>query len=358
MANNTSSYDDDIPRKDSLFDPSFDPIVCALALLIVLVNSLVPALFATKPYLRLREITNYFLVSLSISDLLTGLLVIPVYLTCIFTRSDRICFTFDMLHRLTAFSTVYHLMVITCDRFVAITRPFQHATLFGRKTVVLTLFFIWSFSLMLTVIQLAWYNLEEINIDGEGDGNHARKYDMACLFLAFVLPVSFMTAVHVRVFGIVMKHARAIGKQNRLYHAVVTEIKSLIIFSLMIGVYLVCWLSYFLLALNDGLGENGVEISEQLEDFLFAFRFCSSALNPLLYVFFKHDFKRAVIECCPKFLRYRFRRASNPSSNTTSSNKVKSRTTADIETVNSKGQGNLWKVIFKKKFQTIETAQV
>jgi len=60
------------------FYPAVDVPAIVLAWLIVIVNGLVLVLMAKKKYLR--SITNLLLCSLAVSDLLTGLVAIPLFI--------------------------------------------------------------------------------------------------------------------------------------------------------------------------------------------------------------------------------------------------------------------------------------
>lgn len=71
-----------------IFKPDYDSCLIALAVCIIAINVLVVYLFATKDYLRTK--TNSFLVSLALSDFMTGSLSIPLFLTCSLTHKAQV----------------------------------------------------------------------------------------------------------------------------------------------------------------------------------------------------------------------------------------------------------------------------
>ena len=71
-----------------LFKPAYDSSLIVLAFLIILVNLLVVYLFVTKDYLRTK--TNSFLVSLALSDFMTGLLSIPLFVICAVNNGPQV----------------------------------------------------------------------------------------------------------------------------------------------------------------------------------------------------------------------------------------------------------------------------
>ena len=88
------------------------PII--LGVLIVLVNGLVLILVLKKKHLR--TITNLLLCSLALSDLMTGLASIPLFMACSILHQSGLCISADQMLRFTSVSTVCHLLVISVDR--------------------------------------------------------------------------------------------------------------------------------------------------------------------------------------------------------------------------------------------------
>ena len=279
------------------FSPVYDTFIIFLALLIIAINGLVVCLFIWKPFLK--EITNYFLVSLAISDGLTGLLVIPLYFACTFSAKIEICFSFDMVHRLTAFSTVYHLLLITCDRYVAITRPFRHSSSFTSSVAYALLVIVWSAALFLPLIQLAWYDPYNLRLVNPRIRRYEIHYNITCGVIAFLLPVVIMIIAYTGMLRIVTRHARAIEATTRQKQRLTKEKRAMVIFASMLLVYIVCWFSFFFSTLTQDL--DVVLIPQVGYYILFFFRFCSSVINPILYVFFKTDFKKALREVLTQY---------------------------------------------------------
>jgi len=98
----------------SYFYPAVDVPAIILALLIVIVNGLVLFLIAKKKFLR--SMTNLLLCSLAVSDLLTGLVAIPLFIACNIIRQSAICLTEEQLARFISVSIVSHLMSVVIDR--------------------------------------------------------------------------------------------------------------------------------------------------------------------------------------------------------------------------------------------------
>ena len=96
------------------FSATVDVPPITIGLLIVLANGLVLVLVARNKHLRTT--TNLLLCSLALSDLLTGLVSIPLFLTCNILRQSPLCIADDQMLRFTSVSIVCHLVAVSADR--------------------------------------------------------------------------------------------------------------------------------------------------------------------------------------------------------------------------------------------------
>ena len=118
-----------------------------VAALVVLFNALVIGSFVKNRKLRTRS--NLFIVSLAVADFLVGLVSTPGWFVILF-NDDRFCeHWFIVLGRVwTVFeifasvSSIFHLMALTWDRLLAISRPLTHRH-YSRKPYVTALTAIW-----------------------------------------------------------------------------------------------------------------------------------------------------------------------------------------------------------------------
>ena len=75
---------------------------------------MVLVLMAKKKYLR--SITNILLCSLAVSDLLTGVVAVPLFIVCNVHAQSATCLTEEMVARFISALIVCHLMAVTTDR--------------------------------------------------------------------------------------------------------------------------------------------------------------------------------------------------------------------------------------------------
>lgn len=320
MENNTSKVDglEEIEEEDHGSPNGFVPVVdtfpIVLAVGIIFANILGLVLFTRNR--RLRNITNTFLVSLAISDLLTGLFGIPFYLICSATVQQDYCQTTMLCWRFTTTSTVLHLLAVTLDRYAAIVHAIRYHTIVTRGVATTTILMIWLTSIFVSLIQLSWQpdgeevakmTKEEFDEALETYRHRTSTYSISTLLIFFLLPLIVMVYSYVRIIIIVRYHekqmkrhnmpsTRGAGepmqKKNNSFN-IQAQWKSAIVFMIMILVYVICWLPFFLYSLREQL--DLFRLPHWAEYVFFYYpRFLTSLANPLFYIIGKHDFRKAL----------------------------------------------------------------
>ena len=107
-----------------------------MCLLIVAVNRLVILLIYKKKLLK--TITNMFLTSLALSDLMSGLLGIPLFVICLVRDVIKVCVSSAIFFRLTAISSVCHVLLIACDRYVFIVHYMKYNSLATKRRAIVS----------------------------------------------------------------------------------------------------------------------------------------------------------------------------------------------------------------------------
>lgn len=85
--------------------------------------------------------TNLFLLSLAASDLLSGILVIPLVIPCnLVYDSEQICIAMDICQRGLAISTILHLACAVTERYLKSSAPFKYVSLVTRPRIFSVIF--------------------------------------------------------------------------------------------------------------------------------------------------------------------------------------------------------------------------
>ena len=136
-------------------------VLLLIAVGIVIINGVVLYLFIKEK--TLRTTSNYPLFSLALCDFLCGIVVIPLFTILSFTSLLKslveikfyLGFLQTVLDNFVAIATVYHLVVITAERYMAIRYPLKHLVI-RKKRIQKVLVIVWSCSLLISFLPFKW----------------------------------------------------------------------------------------------------------------------------------------------------------------------------------------------------------
>lgn len=282
-----------------VFDASYHIPPLVFAFVIIGLNGWV--LYLVKTRASLQSNMNLLLCSLALSDFLTGLISIPLHVSCDIVRRTPICVASQLALRFTSVSTVTHLLAITVDRHIGIKHALRYNALVTKTRVVVTTVFIWSSSIFASLIQLAWIDYKRDDLEEENDDvmKHEIRYDVTSLVLYVAVPFMVMTTIYVDIFLEILRQYRNIKQysspgwaetKKRTHH----EWKAVAIFSIMLLMFVICWLPFFTVRLQHNLGSDFYDLPLVVEYVFIYLRFFTSVFNPCIYVFGKRDFRQAI----------------------------------------------------------------
>ncbi|EDO34436.1 predicted protein [Nematostella vectensis] len=156
---------------------------------------------------RLHITNNYFIFSLAVSDIATGLFIIPATFTCkTVAQSGFQCdwaATYAVFNTF-LFASVANVCSMTLDRYISIVIPLRYFMYMTNKAVVWILIVTWGVPFLIAFIPLIWsYNPVLAPL--------ARKiFDPIQILVFVILPICLMLLVYARIFVI----ARRISKQT------------------------------------------------------------------------------------------------------------------------------------------------
>ncbi|CRK88961.1 CLUMA_CG002658, isoform A, partial [Clunio marinus] len=191
-------------------------------------NSIV--LWIVLAHRRMRTITNYFLLNLSIADLLMA------SLNCVFNFIFMIdsdwpfgstyCTINNFIANVTVAASVFTLVAISFDRYIAIMRPLQHRT--SRKKAILFVLIIWLTSSILAAPCLIYSHVSSRKYSSGKtrtvcfmlwpDGGYPTSktdyiYNIVFLVLTYVIPIVSMLICYT-LMGRELWGSRSIGEHT------------------------------------------------------------------------------------------------------------------------------------------------
>ncbi|XP_069811049.1 D(1A) dopamine receptor [Dendropsophus ebraccatus] len=340
--NNTSMAGDMLfAEKDSSFRILMGCLLSVLILSTLLGNTLVCAAVIRFRHLR-SKVTNFFVISLAVSDLLVAMLVMPwkaVTEIAGFWPFGSFCNIWVAFDIMCSTASILNLCVISVDRYWAISSPFRYERKMTPKVAFIMISVAWTLSILISFIpvQLNWHKAKttsffDLNITFQGrtmdncDSSLNRTYAISSSLISFYIPVAIMIVTYTRIYRIAAKQIRRISALERaavhakncqnstgngssidcqqpessLKTSFKRETKVLKTLSVIMGVFVCCWLPFFILNCmvpfcDPSVSTNGAEpfcISSTTFDIFVWFGWANSSLNPIIYAF-NADFRKA-----------------------------------------------------------------
>ncbi|EEC08411.1 dopamine D1/beta receptor, putative, partial [Ixodes scapularis] len=251
---------------------------------------------------RLRHPSNHLLVSLAASDLCVALLVMPPALHLELTghRWDlgrAACDAWVSMDVASCTASILNLCMISVDRYLAITRPLTYGVRRTARRAWACIGAVWLLAALISVPPLL--------VLGNEHGSAERPTCLVCQHLAyqlyatlgaFYIPLLVMLAMYWQIHQaakrvVEAEHRARPGPRTRSLRLALRERKASITLGIILTAFTACWLPFFALALIAPLGGN--PLSETVHSFALWLGYANSALNPIIYVTFHHDFRKA-----------------------------------------------------------------
>lgn len=310
---------------------------CLLSLLILwtlLGNILVCAAVLRFRHLR-TKVTNIFIVSLALSDLFVAVLVMPwkaVAEVAGYWPFGTFCNIWVAFDIMCSTASILNLCIISVDRYWAISSPFRYERKMTQRVAFVMISITWTLSVLISFIpvQLNWHKANDdetaghftasLLVDENCDSSLSREYAISSSLISFYIPVAIMIVTYTRIYRIAQIQIRRIASleraaehaqscrtnriecqhHNTLKTSIKRETKVLKTLSIIMGVFVCCWLPFFVLNCMVPFCDRpptdqdaGLPcVSETTFDVFVWFGWTNSSLNPVIYAF-NAEFRKA-----------------------------------------------------------------
>ncbi|XP_067372822.1 trace amine-associated receptor 13c-like [Channa argus] len=276
-------------------------LIC-ISFLTVTLNLLV--IISISHFRQLHTPTNLLLLSLAVSDLLVGLLVMPGQIllgwSCWFLGNFT-CGLFHYASFIITSSSVGNMVLISVDRYVAINDPLCYSTKVTQASVKISVCLCWTCAVS--------YNGLILNDFLKHPGRYNSCYGQCVsvinyisgavdVIVTFIAPITVIIVLYMRVFVVAVSQARAMrshiaavslqGSVGRI--AKKSERKAAKTLGVVVVVFLMCFCPYFYPSLA-GQDTSTTVIFSVFSMWLLN---CNSCVNPLIYAFFYPWFRKSV----------------------------------------------------------------
>lgn len=279
-------------------------------------NALV--LIAIFKFPKLQTITNFFIASLAVADLLVGIFVAPLaalsylglpenYLGCVFTNSIVVVLTQI---------SIFNLVDVAIERFIAIKNPFFYQEYMTKKVAVIMITVSWVLAIIIGLIPVFGWNLGPMK-DNKCAFVAVIDFDYMVYFnfFGFVLvPLIVMFMIYSYIFYIVRQQMAKIcaleviqkSETQKLKSRFKREVKAAKSLAVVFGVFALCWLPIHILNSISHLCKScSYPINLLLAAILLSH--INSIINPFLYAIGNSQFQVAFKKMfCGKFSVHSF----------------------------------------------------
>ncbi|XP_078696677.1 D(1) dopamine receptor-like [Branchiostoma floridae x Branchiostoma belcheri] len=289
-------------------------VLFLIAALTVVGNGLVLLVVAKHRSLQTR--TNTFIVSLCVSDLLVGALVMPpAALTTLYGEwifPQPFCPVWVSFDVMLCSASILNLCAISLDRFIQITNSLQHGTYMTGTRVAVLIAAAWLLSILTSFppISLGLHehdgfptltNLTLLTPTPQCIFDPNKTFALTASIVTFYIPMTTILFTYGTIFREAKRQAARVAALNVQLQTVdgqdsnnrakgVTSLKAMRTLGIILGAFMITWLPFFI--------ANVVRpfcycVSGQVFEVLTWLGWTNSALNPVIYPLFMKDFKRA-----------------------------------------------------------------
>lgn len=242
---------------------------------------------------QLHSPTNYLILSLAVTDLLVGVLVLPlstISVSSCWYMQDLICTLRNVFDMILCSSSIFNLCFISVDRYYAVCQPLTYKIRINVRVVVIMILVSWTISI-LSGLTVAILNGGQVN--KRCVLFKKVKVEIVGIFFNFYLPAIIMSMIYLKILTEAYRQTRNIKsitcqltKTERKMERKATRTLAIVM-----GVFLLCWTPFFLSITFDPVSGGATPVP-LIETFKWL-GWSNSMFNPLVYGFFYSWFRSA-----------------------------------------------------------------
>ncbi|KAJ7324161.1 hypothetical protein JRQ81_017181 [Phrynocephalus forsythii] len=292
---------------------------------------------------KLRQPSNYLIVSLALADLSVAVAVMPFVSVTDLIGGEWIfgsvfCNVFIAMDVMCCTASIMTLCVISIDRYLGITRPLTYPVRQNGKCMAKMILCVWLLSASITLPPLFGW-AQNINDDKVCLISQDFGYTIYSTAVAFYIPMSVMLFMYYQIYkaakksaakhkftgfprpeenegvasanGIVKLHkesedctnfSRLLKHERKNISIFKREQKAATTLGIIVGAFTVCWLPFFILSTARPFicGTSCSCIALWVERTFLWLGYANSLINPFIYAFFNRDLRttyRNLLQC-------------------------------------------------------------
>ena len=291
---------------------------------------------------KLQKVSNYFLVSLAVSDILVVAFSVPLRIYFELNKKwelgEHACKFWIIIDLVCCTASIVNLSVISVDRYLALSKSLRYFTIATVCRCRICIAAVWTFSLAIAVPSLHTWTPRGSTDDHPVCVKNDKWYYTASMILGILIPLIVLIVLYCLVFQIAIQQQKKImtntyntppssedGLEMRPRSCTTTsrrrfairELKATKTLIIVVGAFLICWLPLFvLLAMQQYVPDYVHSWPPKVQEilgllFLYTLPQFNSCLNPYIYTFHNSEFRAVFKTACSKLLPFLKVRSKN-----------------------------------------------
>ena len=268
-----------------------------LAILAVALNGFV--LYAFFYWLRRGTPSCWILISLAVSDFITGFVVIPtqvitsmrIFPISGFCKQYEALYAFSELsNTVSVYLSTLHVCALTIDRYLMICYPIKHTVIITESKTKFVLLVLWVSSVIFPLIPFTWISEEMRN-------TYDVIYSAASTIVIFILPLLLVSLLFPKMITRIYCWSK---NRNRHRHRMAAEYKAAILFLIMYITFVISIAPIRIIRMRIDLGYPPFLVkfshppSKLVLEILVCMRYVVCVLNPAIYTLRTAAFKNVM----------------------------------------------------------------
>ena len=303
---------------------------------------------------QMRNTTNLLIINLAFADLFFIIICVPFtavgYNMPVWPFGSVLCKIYQYTINVTAYASVYTLVLMSLDRYLAVVHPIRSMTLRTVRHCSLVIIISWIIICVVNIpcyleydlVPYQFYNEPRskcLNVKAVDDVYYAKLFTAFFFAFAFVLPLTLVIILYGAMIRRLLRGVRGTsGEVNRGKKRVTKMIISVV------AAFTICWIPFHVVQIVNYFGGVALDryfVVSQIVSTCVAYM--NSCINPILYAFLSDNFRKSFRKLlCPSRwepVRLEIERTCNPAKSvaltTTRTNNT------DETTLNNNGNGGL-----------------
>lgn len=254
-------------------------------------------------YSSLQTVSYFLVFSLAVSDVMVSVTVVPFDIVYwfyfpVWPLGGLTCNVWNSLFFLFLTASVFNLLAISVDRFIAIVYPLRYKELMNLNVVKIIIAVIWTYSFVTGVILFLVLIPPKEKI---------YTFDLPPAFHGFLLvgnvlvPFLIMIGFYYKIYVIARRHAKCVGiisnnptDMRNVGHLIGRELRVAKALGIVVVTFVLCWLPFEIInvaiLIDEGVENCAMEIADTLACWL---AYLQTAVNPIIYAFSNTKFRKA-----------------------------------------------------------------